>query len=413
MIYFYKEIIKNLSSILFLIILCYSATLLAQETNKRAYFIEPEYMAGRVVPNFVANFPNSHIQHALALSVGSFKIDTTSWAKYFNYPQTGVTFFYSNIGNNKVFGNQFSAMAFVGFNVFNQIKKPIYLKISLGATYLTSHFDAVDNKKNVTIGSPLNWGFIAGAYKTISEKPGMNLKLGLIFSHASNGHTQLPNFGLNSALLSLSAQFYKKDLAIYQLTQKPFKPETKSKSRTFGISYGLGFHEYGDKDGPVGGEKKLVHSTSIFTGKTINHHFKWGIGATYRYYDAYHDQIISRDLAEFSSNPKKYSSNVVLYSNAEFLMGHVSINVELGINVYKPFYQQFEKDFPLGSQFKGYSKFKSNFKRAISTKLGLNLYLFNANKLPKHNFFMGPYIKANSGQADFSEIAFGYIYRIN
>ena len=94
-------------------------------------------------------------------------------------------------------------------------------------------------------------------------------------------------------------------------------------------------------------------------------------------------------------------------------MGHFSIDVELGANVYKPFYKQYEKDFPAGNRFNGYEKFKRNFKRTISTRLGLNLYLFNTNKLPKHNFFIGPHIKANFGQADFTEVSFGYHYRLN
>lgn len=371
-------------------------------------------MAGRVVPNFVANFPNSHLQHALAISVGSFKTDSTNiWAKRYNYPQTGITLFYSNIGNNAVFGNQFSAMAFVGFNVFNQQKKPIYLKLSLGATYFTAHFDATENRKNVNIGSPLNWGFLAGAYKTISEKEGLNLKLGLVFSHASNGHTQLPNFGLNSALISISAQFYDKKLTAYQLKNYRNKALPKVKNWHIGTNYGLGFHEYGDTEGPVGGNKKLVHSTSFFASKTINHHFKWGFGGTYRYYASYHDQITTRNLEKYMNNPTQNASNVVIYGNFELLLGHVGINTELGFNVYKPFYEQFEEDFPVGSQFEGYGKFKASIKRRISTKLGLNLYLFNTSKLPKHNFFIAPNIKANSGQADFTEIAVGYGYKLN
>ena len=399
--------------IILLFLVIYSTTSVAQE-NKRAFFIEPEYMVGKVVPNYLNKFPPTRLQHGLAVNIGSLKTDSNStWAKYYNFPQTGISLFYSSIGNEKIFGDEYSIMTFIAFNVFNQKEKPIYFKLSLGAAYFTTYYDSISNRRNVNIGSPFKWSFQAGAYKTISEKPGMNLKLGLIFSHASNGHTQLPNFGLNSALLSLSAQFYKKDLTTYQLTNEVVKPEKKSKSRDIGISYGLGFHEYGDKDGPVGGEKKLVHSTSIFTGKTINHHFRWGYGATYRYYDVYYHQIMTRNLTDYTNSPKKYASNLVVHANAELLMGHISMNVELGINVYKPFYKQYEKDFPLNKQFEGYMKFKSYFKKGFSTRLGLNLYAINANKLPKHNFYIGPYIKANAGQADFSELSFGYIYRIN
>ena len=370
-------------------------------------------MVGRIIPNYLNNFPNTHIQHGFSLSIGSFHTDTSStWAKYYNYPQTGISLFYSNIGNNQIFGNEFSAMAFISINMFNRVRNPYYLKIGIGAAYFTSYFDSISNRRNLDIGSPYTWSFQTGIYKTIAEKKGMNLKLGLIFSHASNGHTQLPNFGANSTLLSLSAQFYNKNIEKYQLQKLKTKNSTPLKSYDIGMSYGLGVHEYGDKDGPVGEPKKGVHSSSIFIGKTYNNHLRWGIGGTYRYYPVYEHQIKTRQLTQFLNSPKKYSSNIVLFSNAELLMSHFSIYIELGINVYKPFYKQYEEDFPPDNEIASYSDFKSKIKRAISTRLGLNLYAFNTNKLPKHNFFIGPYIKANSGQADFSEVSFGYVYRI-
>lgn len=371
-------------------------------------------MIGRVIPNYLNRFPNTHIQNGLALNIGSFKTDTNStWAKYYNYPQTGVSLFYSNIGNNQIFGHELSVMSFISYNVFNKKTKPYYLKIGIGAAYFTTHYDSISNPRNVDVGSSFSWSFQAGAYKTIIEKNGLNLKLGFVFSHASNGHTQLPNFGLNSTLATLSAQFYNKNTEKYQLQKNKTRVKKAPKSYDIGLSYGLGVHEYGDKDGPVGKPKKGIHSSSIFLGKTFNNHLRWGIGGTYRYYAIYKHQIETNNLIEYQENPYKYSTNIVVFTNVELLMSHFSIDVELGFNIYKPFYKQYEKDFPPDKQIESYSKFKANFKRILSTRLGLNLYLFNTNKLPKHNFFIGPHIKANSGQADFSEICFGYQYRIN
>ncbi len=389
---------------------------LAQELQKKknVSFIEGEYMVGRVIPNYLNRFPSTHGQHGLAISLGSFKTDTnSSWAKYYNYPQTGVTLFYSNLGNDQIFGNEFSAVTFISLNIFNKAVRPYDLKIGIGAAYFTTHFDSITNFRNVDVGSPFTWSFQAGVYKTIIEKRGLNLKLGVVFSHGSNGHTQLPNFGINSALASISAQFYDRNIEKYHLQKSKTKLSKPPKSYDLGISYGLGFHEYGDKDGPVGGPKKGVHSSSIFVGKTYNNHLRWGLGLTYRYYAVYEHQIEANDLIEYQKSPTKSASNMVLFTNAEFLMSHFSIDIELGINLYKPFYKQYEKDFPPDQQIESYSKFKANFKRLLSTRLGLNLYLFNTNKLPKHNFYIGPHIKANSGQADFTELSLGYVYRLN
>ena len=385
-----------------------------KEAPKKAFFVEPEYMIGRIVPNYVNRFPQSDLQHALSLSLGTMKLDSNNkWSKCYNHPQTGVQLFYSYLGNNRIFGHQFSALTYISLNVFNRAKKPYYLKMGLGAAYFTTYYDSITNRRNLNVGSPFAWAFQASAYKTLTEKNGLNLKAGLVFSHASNGHTTLPNYGTNSLLISFAAQFYNKKHETYQIcSNRKLNRENRIRNYIIGAHQGFGFHEYGDKDGPVGGDKKAVYSSSIFVGKVYNSHFRLNTGLTYRYYEVYQQQIESRNLTKFMDNPKWSSSNLVAFIGGEYYMGHVGLEAELGINVYKPFYKQFEDDFPLNVQFKGYMQFKSYFKRLFSTRLGLNFYLINANKMPKHNFFAGPHIKANAGQADFTEIVFGYQYLI-
>lgn len=394
---------------------CCINVIIAQESaKKRTFFIGPEYAIGRVVPNYVDNFPNTHLQQGLSLDIGSFKNDSNSvWSNFYNHPQTGVTLSYFNIGNNQIFGHQYSALVFISFNIFKKAAKPYYLKMGLGASYFNTRYDSISNPRNLDVGSAYTWAFQTFLYKTLLEKKGFNLRLGIGFSHGSNGHTQLPNLGINSGLISLSTQFYDKKVNRYQLLKTKLPKQNIPKNYSIGLRYGLGFHEYGDKDRPIGGDKKAVYSTSLSIGKTYNKQLKVVVGATYRYYGQYYDQITTNSIEEYLENPKQSSSNIVLFMGSEFLMGHFSIDVELGVNLYKPFYKQFEKDFPASNRFNGYSKFKSNFKRALSTRLGLNLFLFNTNRLPKHNFFIGPHIKANAGQADFTEVTFGYYYRIN
>jgi len=379
--------------------------------NKNNFFIAPEYMVGRVVPNYIDRFPNTHLQQALVLNLGAFTDTSSTWAKYYNFPQTGISLFYSNIGNNKVFGQQFSGLIFISYKIFNKSKKPYFLKLGMGASYFTTYYDTILNPRNDDIGSPYTWAFQAFLYKTLLAKTGFNLKAGIGFSHASNGHTQLPNLGLNAGLLSLSAQFYHKNSIIAATSFHAKK--NKSKSYSLSLRQSLGFHEYGDEHGPVGTGKRKVYSTSLSLGKTINRHFKLIAGATYRYYEQYYYQITKRQLAAYIKQPKWAASNIVLFVGSELLMGHFSIDAEFGVNVYKPFYKQYNKDFQVANTLKSYESFKANFKRFIASRMGLNLFLFNTNKLPKHNFFVGAHIKANFGQADFSEFTFGYRYRIN
>ena len=50
--------------------------------------------------------------------------------------------------------------------------------------------------------------------------------------------------------------------------------------------------------------------------------------------------------------------------------------------------------------------------KLVATRLGMNLYLFDTNKLPQHNFFVGANINANLGKADFTEFSIGYTYTL-
>ncbi len=367
-------------------------------------------MLGRVVPNYINHFPNTHLQQGLELSLGTFSDTNSTWAKYYNFPEAGICLFYSSIGNNKIFGQQFNAMPFITYQFFNKLKNPYYLKLGLGVSYFTTFYDSITNPINVNVGSSFTWGFQAFAYKIIYKKEGMNIKLGAGFSHASNGHTQLPNLGLNSGLISIEAQFYGKEHTVNNFIAN--KEKVKSKSYSIGLRRSIGFHEYGNEYGPVGKGKRRVLCSTIYVGRTTNNFLNLKSGITYRFYEQYYHQIIDRQLEEYIANPKHSASNVVVFVGAELLMNHISMDLELGGNIYKPFYKQYNEDFHVGTTFQSFQVLTAKFKNYISTRLGLNLYLINTNKLSRHNLFVGAHIKANFGQADYSELTLGYQYKL-
>ena len=395
----------NLNHKIFLIILvscCIFSQAVAQQTDSR--FVETEYSAGKIVPNYTKIFPSSSVQQAITISIGKQNIDTTNWGKYYRFPETGLSFFASNLGNNKVFGNQFSVLPFIRFKVFNQ-NKPVYIKLALGVTYFTTHFDSITNNENFSNGSPFTWGFQAMLYKTIYQKDNLNIKLVGGYSHHSNGHTQIPNFGLNSALFGISAQ-WKKDEKANLTNEKSNDINQESSLNNYFINYreGLGFHELGATDFPVGGDKKLVYTSSLSFGLLFNNHIKWKTGFSYRYYEHYYDYIQKNNIAAFKDNPEWSASNIYFFTGVEFLMNHISIDIEGGLNLYKPFYKTFNNDFQKDKNA------AYQLKKWFNARLGLNYYVVNTLKSPTHNVFLGAHINANFGQADFTEFSTGYVY---
>ena len=102
-----------------------------------------------------------------------------------------------------------------------------------------------------------------------------------------------------------------------------------------------------------------------------------------------------------------------IYIN-EVLINHLSIEAELGINLYKSAYK-LDWYVNNGSYTKtGYIAYefgtKAKIKQYVSSRLGFRYYAITAKKAPKHNVFIAATINSNLGQADFSELSFGYVY---
>lgn len=380
--------------------LCYS-----QKTeHNNSHFIEPEIMIGKVLPmsnNFA--FPTTGYQKTIAINIGYTNNDTTKWGKFYNHAESGFMALYSNLGHDDILGHQFSLLPFVSFRVFNNFKNPLKLKMGAGISYFTARFDSLGNPHNEIIGSQFTWDVKIFLYKSILKKGGFKLKFGAGFSHESNGHTRLPNLGVNSPMVSLTGQFYnqKEDNYIKPIRIKRANVSPKKYYITF--EEGMGFHDQDETEGPVMGFLKPVYTTDISGAILFNKHIKLRGGFTYRYYKTYYDHIVDNQIEGLIDNPEWSSSNVSFYLGNEFLMGHVSIDALLGVNLHKPFYRKFNPKTDIGL----------TLQKTLLTRIGLNLYLINTHKLPKHNLFLGAHIKANFVKADYTDLTLGYTYNFN
>jgi len=400
-----NAVINTLKHINLLLAVILSITAFAQsDTNKQGHFINPEYMIGKIIPmsnNSV--FPKTGYQQVIAASIGFTNNDTTKWGKFYHQPEAGLMFLYSNLGNNDILGHQFGILPFINFKVFNQLKTPFNLRFAGGASYFTNRFDSLSNPTNEIIGAQFTWDVKVFLFKTLYKKNGFNLQLGVGFSHESNGHTRLPNLGINSPMFSLSGKLYNKKEDNYTSFKRTKRGNVTAKNYFFTIRQGIGLHEQDETEGPKMGVLKPVYASSMSGAILFNKHIKLRAGFTYRFYEHYYDHIIDSNVVSLRDNPTKNASNVSFFVGNEFLMSHVSIDAELGFNIFKPFYSEFNKGTKIGT----------TLQKKLLTRIGANLYLNNTNKLPKHNVFIGAHIKANMAKADYTEFTLGYTYKIN
>jgi hypothetical protein len=397
---------KNISLLLLVLVfelnICFAHDSI--QHPKPSFFIEPQFMIGRITPNY-NNFPAHSNPVAFSVSLG--KIDYSSdkeWTNYFNYPSVGVMFSYVRPGNDSVFGQEFSIMPYFEINPSKGILKRLHLKAGLGCSYFTKFYNLKTNPGNSEIGSRFNWAFQSNLDYVFFENKKIIFLAGLGYMHSSNGHTQLPNFGMNSFVASISSKFF---LNAQNENLKRIENKSSEKSTNnyfFEIRNGLGIQEYG----PAGGllfstPKKPVYAFSLAGGIILGRCFKLLTGFTYRYYQEQYDSITYKKIPGLVDHPVLSSSNLLFYVGFEMLFGYISSDIETGVNLYKPFFKSYYQRYAFTTTT--VYKLKSLF----PTRLGLKLYLFNTNKLPLNNFYLGANINANYTQADFSELSIGFV----
>ena len=391
----------------FLLLAQYSVAGDTIKDHRSSFFIQPEILIGKVFPGH-SNFPETDMQRILSVSFGKYVQDPDRvWSVFYNYPSIGVSVSYSHIGNNEILGSAYTVMPFIAISTSKKQAHAFFVKLGIGASYFTKSYDPVENPRNLGIGSSVTWAFEASAHYNLFVSPRTSLSIGGGLIHHSNGHTQLPNVGLNSLLFSFSSRFYLQALNNEQLNGIK-KPKIKrTKNYFISARNGFGIHVLGGAKGSTDNEKKAVYSLSISGGMILKQSIKLSTGFTYRFYQQYFDYLTTKNPSGYADETFWDASNLYFFVGCELFIGQVSMDSEVGINLYKPFYPEHS------SEFEDDSSFKYWLKKTFVTRLGLKLYAINTSKNPKHNVFLGAHINANFGQADFSELSIGYVYRFD
>lgn len=377
------------------------------DDTTKVQFYEIELRSGKLFPNnerFIAPGP----LYSVLLSFGKLMYDpNTNWAKFHNYPLTGITLGVTNLGEPNLYGYELKAIPFVEYVVGKQLKNRPTIKVGLGISYTTQYFRT--NKRNFSLGSPINWAFELNIRQNLFTTRYGLFRIGVGYAHSSNGHTQLPNMGINALVANIS--FLQFDQTSSFNPKKTFdKPKTKKKLTYFvQINPIVGFHELGGPLGPQYGPKRRVYGTNFMAGLFLNGGFKFYVGFGYRYYEHFSElyKTAHHPDIEASKSAFSFASNFYILNGLELIYGHFGFTFEGGLNLYKPFYKAYCDLYSPENPTKYF------LKKNLNSRIGIKGYLYNASKDPKHNIFIGAHVNANLGQADFTEISFGYVQKLD
>jgi hypothetical protein len=184
---------------------------------KKRLYIESSYNYGFVAPHhdFMSYFITDHVR-GYQVNVGIHTFGDKPWHRYFNYPDLGLGFYHSGLGNNLVYGKMNALYFYTDRMFLNKDNKVNFgNKISLGLSYINKCFNLYENNFDLAIGSKVN-AFIRYEIEIVAQIGKQTQgKLGLGLTHTSNGNFRQPNKGLNivSSLVSVQYSFsgqYKK-----------------------------------------------------------------------------------------------------------------------------------------------------------------------------------------------------------
>lgn len=169
-----------------------------QSNLKNDLYLRTDAHFGFVIPEYkhftyLVNEPVKSIE----VSIGKQTRGKSIWEQAYKYPEFGLSFLYTTLGNKDVFGTEFALYPFVQTALIRRPKFILSNQFGLGYGYATKKFDLETNYENVSVGSHsnLHFNFKLGANWKISKR--FSLNTGLSFTHYSNANMAEPNLGIN------------------------------------------------------------------------------------------------------------------------------------------------------------------------------------------------------------------------
>ncbi|MDA3891080.1 MAG: acyloxyacyl hydrolase [Salinivirgaceae bacterium] len=141
-------------------------------------------------------YTNSYVQ-SLDFCITKQSFGKDYWQQLFNYPEYGLSFFYSTLGNDEIYGRELAVNYFFKVHFIKKKHFSVYNRTGIGLDYVSEIFNQETNPFNTATGSHLNMHFNLrlGAHFRINQKMGLNT--GLSFDHFSNANASEPNLGIN------------------------------------------------------------------------------------------------------------------------------------------------------------------------------------------------------------------------
>ncbi len=215
------------------------------------------------------------------------------------------------------------------------------------------------------------------------------IRAGAGVHHFSNGHTAMPNIGVNDLSVRLGLVYKPGALVGMEMpTRRRFVGDSVWR-KNFTFTYGR--HELAHSIYPVDGPTYNVFGLGLGLSRQFGYIHEFYCGASITYYDSYHTWIVRDEL--YSHFKYFRASTIALHAGHEFLLQHFGFVTDVGIKLHDPIV----RNYLLPDK-----TVMNTLKKIFAFKAGLEVYPYK-NAFSGQKLSLGMYIKTNFIQADFVE----------
>lgn len=299
---------------------------------KKRLYIESIVHYGFVSPHhdFLAYFIDEHVK-GYELKIGLHTSGKELWEQKHNYPNIGIGFYHSGLGNPIVFGKINALYYFAERFYLNQnCRFNIGSRLSIGPAYVTKKHDFTEDNYDMAIGSNINIYFNISIEGICNITPKISAKTGIGLTHTSNGNYHQPNTGLN-LITAFAGLQYSFNAPKVRVTENYYSNISEPPSNQWIITGGAGIKQ-------VSLEYEKYYTPVFLTAeyeRRLSYSFWLGGALSY-----YHDNSITKESELFgdSSAITKTNFRVSAHLSAEISMGKLSFVLQPGIYLINPYH---------------------------------------------------------------------------
>lgn len=247
------------------------------------------------------------------------------WERIYKYPYTGVTYLYSNQGNNNYLGPVHILMYNCDIPLTSGKKLKLLFRNSWGLSWSEKIYHRVNNYKNIAIGSKINVAARFGCNLNYQLIDNFDITSGISLQHYSNGAFQQPNLGVNIASAYLGINYR----IIPVIRSSLADTGTHIPSFNYIVTGGFSLKEIY----PAGRNKFLAISLGADMLRNQSWKFRYGGGV-----DLFYDPSILTYLSRGSKKDygPQYAYRLGIHLTAELLVNRFSFPFNFGYYIYAP-----------------------------------------------------------------------------